>query len=180
MDPIRDIQVLAPMHRGNTGVARVNEAVQQALNPHGELIPRRTFRKGDKVMQLRNNYELDVYNGDVGIVNVVDADAREVEIKFDDRSVLYSFDDLDELTLAYAITVHKSQGSEYPAVVVLLLPQHYMLLQRNVLYTAITRGRRLVIIVGDQKAVGMAIANTSVAARNTRLADRLRNVGINK
>ncbi len=180
MDPIRDIQVLAPMHRGNTGVDRVNEAVQQALNPHGELLPRKTFRKGDKVMQLRNNYELDVYNGDVGIVNVVDADAREVEIKFDDRSVLYSFDDLDELTLAYAITVHKSQGSEYPAVVVLLLPQHYMLLQRNVLYTAITRGKRLVIIVGDQKAVGMAIANTSVAARNTRLSDRLRNLGMNK
>ena len=180
MDPIRDIQVLAPMHRGNTGVARVNEAVQQALNPHGELLPRRTFRKGDKVMQLRNNYELDVYNGDVGIVSVVDAEAREVEIRFDDRSVLYSFDDLDELTLAYAITVHKSQGSEYPAVVVLLLPQHYMLLQRNVLYTAITRGKKLVIIVGDQKAVGMAIANTTVAARNTRLADRLRNVGMDK
>lgn len=174
-DPIRDIQILAPMHRGNTGVTRVNEAVQQALNPNGQEIARRTFRKGDKVMQLRNNYELDVYNGDVGVVGVVDADAREAEVRFDDRTVLYAFDDLDELSLAYAVTVHKSQGSEYPAVVMLLLPQHYMLLQRNVLYTAITRGKKLVIIVGDPKAIGMAISNTTVAARNSRLADRLRN-----
>jgi exodeoxyribonuclease V alpha subunit len=175
MDPIRDIQILAPMHRGNAGVTRINEAVQQALNPNGEALPRKTFRKGDKVMQLRNNYELDVYNGDVGVLGVVDADAREAEIRFDDRSVLYAFDDLDELSLAYAVTVHKSQGSEYPAVVMLLLPQHYMLLQRNVLYTAITRGKKLVIIVGDPKAVGMAISNTTVAARNSRLSDRLRN-----
>jgi exodeoxyribonuclease V alpha subunit len=174
LDPIRDVQVLAPMHRGNTGVTRINEAIQQALNPNGEPLPRRSFRCGDKVMQLRNNYELDVYNGDVGLVKVVDAEARELMVQFEDRSVLYSFDDLDDLTLAYAVTVHKSQGSEYPAIVLLLLPQHYLLLQRNVLYTAITRGKRLVIIVGDQKAVGMSIGNTTVATRHSRLADRLR------
>ena len=174
LDPIRDVQVLAPMHRGNTGVARINEAIQQALNPNGEPLPRRSFRCGDKVMQLRNNYELDVYNGDVGLVKVVDAEARELMVQFDDRSVLYSFDDLDNLTLAYAITVHKSQGSEYPAVVLLLLPQHYLLLQRNVLYTAITRGKKLVIIVGDQRAVEMSISNTTVATRHSRLSDRLR------
>ena len=174
LDPIRDVQVLAPMHRGNTGVARINEAIQQALNPNGEPLPRKSFRCGDKVMQLRNNYELDVYNGDVGLVKVVDAEARELMVQFDDRSVLYSFDDLDNLTLAYAITVHKSQGSEYPAVVLLLLPQHYLLLQRNVLYTAITRGKKLVIIVGDQRAVEMSIGNTTVATRHSRLSDRLR------
>jgi len=174
LDPIRDVQVLAPMHRGNIGVTRINEAIQQALNPNGEPLPRRSFRCGDKVMQLRNNYELDVYNGDVGLVKVVDAEARELMVQFEDRSVLYSFDDLDDLTLAYAVTVHKSQGSEYPAIVLLLLPQHYLLLQRNVLYTAITRGKRLVIIVGDQKAVGMSIRNTTVATRHSRLADRLR------
>ena len=174
LDPIRDVQVLAPMHRGNTGVARINEAIQQALNPNGEPLPRKSFRCGDKVMQLRNNYELDVYNGDVGLVKVVDAEARELMVQFDDRSVLYSFDDLDNLTLAYAVTVHKSQGSEYPAVVLLLLPQHYLLLQRNVLYTAITRGKKLVIIVGDQRAVEMSIGNTTVATRHSRLSDRLR------
>ncbi len=175
LDPRRDIQVLAPMHRGDSGVARINEALQQALNPHGDAVPRKAFRSGDKVMQLRNNYELDVFNGDVGYVAHVDAEARELEVLFDDRRVLYGFDDADELALAYAVTVHKSQGSEYPAVVLLLLPQHYMLLQRNVLYTAVTRGKKLVIIVGDPKAVGMAAHNTSVAARYTRLADRLRN-----
>ena len=175
LDPMRDLQVLAPMHRGDSGVTRLNEALQQALNPGGEPVPRKAFRRGDKVMQLRNNYELDVYNGDVGVVTVVDAEAKEIEVQFDDRPVLYGFDDLDELTLAYAVTVHKSQGSEYPAVVILLLPQHYLLLQRNVLYTAVTRGKKLVIIVGDPKAIGMAIHNTSAAARHTRLADRLRN-----
>jgi exodeoxyribonuclease V alpha subunit len=175
LDPMRDIQVLAPMHRGPAGISRVNEAIQQALNQDGEELPRKSFRKGDKVMQTRNNYELETYNGDIGVVSVVDADANEVEIRFDDRTVLYTFDDLDELSLAYAITVHKSQGSEYPAVILLLMPQHYMLLQRNVLYTAVTRGKRIVIIVGDPKALGMAISNANVIARNTRLADRLRN-----
>ena len=173
LDPVRDIQVLAPMHRGEAGVTRLNEALQEALNPAGERIAQRPFRRGDKVMQMRNNYELDVYNGDVGIVTLLDTEAGELEITFDDRVVLYPLAELDDVVPAYAATVHKSQGSEYPAVILLLLPQHYMLLQRNVLYTAITRGKRLVIIVGDSKAVDMALHNTKVAMRYSHLSDRL-------
>ena len=137
----------------------------------------RTLRSGDKVMQLRNNYELDVYNGDVGIITLLDVDAKELEVTFDDgRVVLYAFDQLDDLGLAYAATIHKSQGSEYPMVVLAFLPQHYMMLQRNVFYTAITRGKNHVIVVGDAKAVGMAVRNSKIVLRNTRLAERLRNV----
>ncbi len=175
LDPMRDIQVLAPMHRGAGGVARLNEALQAALNPAGEPILHKPFRKGDKVIQLRNNYELEVYNGDVGVITVVDAEAAELEVRFDDRTVIYPLIETDDLVPAYAMTVHKSQGSEYPAVVLVLLAQHYLLLQRNMLYTAITRGKKLVIIVGDPKAVGMAIRNTQVATRHSRLVDRLRN-----
>jgi exodeoxyribonuclease V alpha subunit len=127
-------------------------------------------------MQLRNNYDLDVYNGDVGIVSVVDDKLKEIQVQFDDRAVLYPFDTLGELTLAYATTIHKSQGSEYPAVVVPMLTQHYMMLQRNVLYTAITRASRVVVIVGDPKAVALAVHNVKVMKRNTRLAERLRNM----
>ena len=175
LDPKRDIQVLTPMHRTETGVIRLNETLQAALNPDGEPVPRKAFRLGDKVMQLRNNYELDVYNGDVGVVSLVDEEAKEMQVQFDDRVVLYGFDDLDDLTLAYAATVHKSQGSEYPAVVLALMPQHYLLLQRNMLYTAITRGEKLVVIVGDPKAVAMAVRNNQVTRRHTRLAERLSN-----
>ena len=138
-----------------TGVARRGDYRKRGSpflykNADGEPVPRKAFRLGDKVMQLRNNYELDVYNGDVGVVTLVDEDAKEMQVQFDDRVVLYGFDDLDDLTLAYAATVHKSQGSEYPAVVLALMPQHYLLLQRNMLYTAITRGEKLVVIVGDR------------------------------
>lgn len=176
IDPVRDIQVLAPMRRGDSGVNRLNEALQLALNPEGLPVPRRAFRQGDKVMQLRNNYDLDVFNGDVGIISLVDIEAAELEVTFDDeRKVLYRFDEADNLGLAYAATVHKSQGSEYPAVVLAFLPQHYMMLQRNVLYTGITRAKRLVILVGNAKAVGMAVRNSKTAQRNTRLPERLRN-----
>jgi len=176
LDPIRDIQVLSPMRRGETGMLRVNEALQAAMNPDGEPIAKRDLRKGDKVMQLRNNYELDVYNGDVGVITQVDTAAKEVEVAYDgQRRVLYGFDDLDDLGLAYAMTVHKSQGSEYPAVVIPMLSQHYMMLQRNVLYTAITRGKRLVVLVGEEKAINMAVHNSRIARRNTRLTERLRN-----
>lgn len=175
LDPLKDIQVLAPMHRGETGVANLNRALQQTLNPKGTTVPRKSFRLGDKVIQQRNNYELDVYNGDIGTVTLVDEEAKELQVQVDDRVVLYSFDDLDNLALAYAVTVHKSQGSEYPAVVMPIVPQHYMLLQRNVLYTAITRGKQLVVLVGHPKALGMAVRSTDVTRRNTRLAERLRN-----
>jgi len=176
LDPIHDIQVLSPMRRGETGMIRINEALQAAMNPEGSPIAKRDLREGDKVMQLRNNYELDVYNGDVGVITRVDTVAKEVEVAYEDqRRILYGFDDLDDLGLAYAMTVHKSQGSEYPAVVVPMLSQHYMMLQRNVLYTAITRGKQLVVIVGDEKAINMAVNNSRLSHRNTLLAERLRN-----
>ena len=176
LDPKRDIQVISPMHRGEAGVAQINESLQEALNPTGTPVPRRTLRVGDKVLQTRNNYELDVYNGDVGVLTVLDEANKEVQVNYDDRAVLHPFDDLDDLTLAYAVTVHKAQGSEYPCVVLALLNQHYMLLQRNMLYTAITRGKQLVIVVGHPAAVSTAIRNTSTSRRNTRLAERLRNM----
>ncbi|GMU94271.1 MAG: ATP-dependent RecD-like DNA helicase [Candidatus Hydrogenedentota bacterium] len=175
LDPLRDIQVLAPMHRGDAGVARLNEALREALNPGAATVAHRPFGLKDKVMQTRNNYELDVYNGDVGIITNIDETAKEAVVEFDDRSVLYAFDQLDELTLAYASTVHKAQGSEYPAVVIPMLTQHYMMLQRNVLYTALTRASRLVVIVGDPKAVTLAVRNVRTVRRNTRLAERLAN-----
>ena len=176
LDPVRDIQVLAPMRRGEAGVERVNSAIKDALNPHGAPVPRREFGAGDKVMQLRNNYDLDVFNGDTGVITLVDTDAGEMQVAFDDqRQVLYPFEETDNLTLAYCATVHKSQGSEYPAVVLSFLPQHYMMLQRNVLYTAVTRGKRLVVVVGSKKALAMALRNNGIARRNTRLAERMRN-----
>jgi exodeoxyribonuclease V alpha subunit len=176
LDPIRDIQVLSPMRRGETGMIRVNEALQAALNPNGKPIAKHDLRDGDKVMQLRNNYELDVYNGDVGVISRVDEGALEVEVSYDDqRRVLYGFDELDDLGLAYAMTVHKSQGSEYAAVVIPMLSQHYMMLQRNVLYTAITRGKKIVVIVGEEKAINMAVRNSQITRRNTLLSERLRN-----
>jgi len=126
-------------------------------------------------MQLRNNYELEVYNGDVGRIGTVDEEAKEFEVGFEDgRKVIYTFDDLDNLGLAYAATVHKSQGSEYPAVVLTFMSQHYMMLQRNLLYTAITRGKQLVVTVGDPKAIAMAVKNSRLTHRNTHLSDRLR------
>ena len=163
------------MHRGDTGVANLNRVLQEILNTGGAPVAGRSFRLGDKVIQLRNNYDLDVYNGDIGVVTLVEEEVKEVEVQFDDRRVLYPFEDLDDLGLAYATTVHKAQGSEYPAVVIPLVLQHFLLLQRNVLYTAITRGKQLVVLVGQPKALGMAIRNIDSTRRHTRLADRLRN-----
>ena len=176
LHPLRDIQALAPMRRGQAGVESINQALKAAINPNGALVPRRSFGMGDKVMQTRNNYELDVYNGDVGVVTLIDEDADEIEVCFEDeKRVIYPMDETDDLTPAYCATVHKSQGSEYPALVLSFLPQHYMMLQRNLLYTAITRGKKLVVIVGTAKAVAMAVHNSKIMDRNTRLADRLRN-----
>lgn len=174
-DPKRDVQVLAPMRRGEAGVTRLNETLQEALNPGGSRIERRLFGVGDKVMQLSNDYELDVFNGDVGIVTLVDAETREAQITYDDRVVLYGFDDLDEVGLAYASTVHKAQGSEYPAVVMPMVNEHFLLLQRNILYTGVTRASKIVVIVGDPKALARAVRNIRPTQRNTRLADRLAN-----
>lgn len=175
LDPIRDIQVLPPMHRGDAGVTRLNEALRDALNPNAPRVGQRAFGLRDKVMQTRNNYDLEVFNGDVGIVTQVLEDQRRVIVEFDGRPVAYDDEQLDELTLAYASTVHKAQGSEYPAVVVPMLTQHFMMLQRNVLYTAITRASRIVVMVGDRRSIGRAVHNVRSTRRNTRLSERLQN-----
>ncbi len=178
-DPHHDIQVLTPTHRGPAGVATLNSLLQEALNParpgcSAKRFGAVTFRVGDRVMQLRNNYDLDVYNGDIGVVTAIDTVEQLLHVQFEsERAVAYDFELLDELTLAYAISVHKSQGGEYPAVVVPLLMQHYTLLQRNLLYTAVTRARELVVLVGDRKAIAIAVGNNNVQQRYTGLGWRL-------
>ena len=176
MDPLEDVQVLTPMRRNLLGTENLNFELQKALNPSGPAIARggTVFRTGDRVMQLRNNYDKDVYNGDVGFVKSVDAEARSLVVLFDGRPVTYGPGDLDELVLAYATTIHKSQGSEYPAVIVLVHTQHYVMLQRNLLYTAITRGKKLVLLIGVPYAVNRAIDTNVVRERRTSLAERMR------
>lgn len=175
-DPVEEIQVLSPMHRGIIGAQRLNDILQEALNPQKQSVERagRTFRLHDKVMQLKNNYDKEVFNGDLGRVRAIDQENQELRIEVDGRMVSYDFSELDELTLAYAVTVHKSQGSEYPAVVLPLLTQHYMMLQRNLLYTAITRARKLVVIVGSKKALAIAVRNDKTQRRYTLLKERLK------
>jgi exodeoxyribonuclease V alpha subunit len=171
-----DTQVLTPMHKGVCGSENLNRELQATLNPTGPAIQRfgRTYRVGDRVMQVRNNYDKDVFNGDLGRVKRLDLVEQELIVEMDEREIRYDFTDIDELVPAYAISVHKSQGNEYPAVIIPLLTQHYVLLQRNLLYTAITRGKKLVILVGSQKALAIAIRNNKTATRFSRLRDRLR------
>ncbi len=178
-DPIRDVQVLTPMHRGEAGTAKLNERLQAALNPAGVSVKvgQRLYRLGDKVMQLKNDYEREVYNGDVGVVARLDHENRTLVARFDDREVAYGETDLDELTLAYATSIHKSQGSEYPAVVIPIQMHHFVMLSRNLLYTAVTRGKRLVVLVADPRAIKMSLAETRKGWRATALADRLRQAG---
>ncbi|MBM3277336.1 MAG: ATP-dependent RecD-like DNA helicase [Candidatus Handelsmanbacteria bacterium] len=175
LDPIEDIQVLAPMYRGETGASNLNQALQQRLNPKEQGWKRGgvEYRVGDKVMQVRNNYEKGVFNGDVGRLRAIDPENQVVRVLFEEE-VEYEFSELDELVLAYAVSVHKSQGSEYRAVVLPLTTQHYLMLQRNLLYTAITRARELVVMVGTKKALGIAVRNGRTAERHTALAARLR------
>lgn len=176
--PSSEIQVLSPMHRGVVGVGLLNERLQATLNPPGPNVPQRQlgnryFRPGDRVMQIRNNYDKDVYNGDLGIVTEVDLEMQKLTVMMDGRAVPYDFLELDELTHAFAISVHKSQGSEFSAVVIPILTTHYMMLQRNLLYTAITRARQLVVLVGQPRAIRMAVMNDKVAARYSGLRNRL-------
>ena len=175
LDPLEDVQVLTPMRRNTLGTDNLNTELQKALNPHGDSISRggTVFRAGDRVMQLRNNYDKDVYNGDVGFVKAVNPDDRSLVVTFDGRPVRYEPGDLDELVLAYATTIHKSQGSEYPAVIILIHTQHYVMLQRNLLYTAITRGRKLVLLMGVPYAIDRAIQTNTVRERRTSLAELL-------
>ena len=181
MDPMLDVQVLSPMRRNALGTENLNMLLQQRLNPDGPSVQRGAvfFRKGDRVMQLRNNYDKDVFNGDVGFVAEAYPSERKLVVTFDGRPVEYAAGDLDELALAYATTIHKSQGSEYPAVIVLLHNQHYMLLQRNLLYTAITRGKRLVLVIGSRWAAEKAIETNTVRSRRTSLGERLAAMGDN-
>lgn len=174
-DPMQDIQVLTPMHKGAAGAQNLNTLLQQALNPETRRLVRggRSFRLGDKVMQIRNNYDKDIYNGDIGRIAALFPDESRIDVNFDDRTVSLEGAELDELVLAYATSIHKSQGSEYPAVVVPVLPQHYVLLQRNLLYTAVTRGKKLVVLVGSQRAIAIAINNNATRTRYTMLEHRL-------
>ena len=160
LDPVRDIQVLTPMNRGPAGAVALNEALQSALNPSGAALVRgsRTYRVGDKVMQLRNDYDKNIYNGDVGLVSGIDPEEAGMTVRFEERDVALEGSDLDNLVLAYACTVHKSQGSEYPAVVIPLLTTHFVMLSKNLLYTAVTRGKRLVVLVCDPRALQLAVA----------------------
>ena len=174
LNSIEDIQVLVPMYRGETGANNLNQVLQDKLNPRGQEMTRGgiRFRVGDKVMQVRNNYDRDVFNGDIGRVHGIEDDI--LHVRFQDRVLEYEFSELDELVLAYAMSVHKSQGAEFRAVVMPLTTQHYMMLQRNLLYTAITRARELVILVGTKQALGMAVRNNRVAERHTTLSQRIR------
>ena len=171
----QDIQVITPMQRGELGARNLNLRLQAALNPRGPAIERYgwTFRVGDKVMQMENDYDKDVFNGDIGRITGLDEVERELKVRFDDREVAYDFQEMDEVSLAYATTIHKSQGSEYPCVVIPIHTQHYILLQRNLLYTAITRGRKLVILVGTVKAMAIAVHKMESHSRVTTLKDRL-------
>lgn len=173
--PTSDIQVLTPMQRGVVGAANLNMALQTVLNP-GQVSLNRSgysFRQGDRVMQLRNNYDKEVFNGDLGYIERVDMEDRTLFVCFDGRTVEYDVSELDELTLAYAITIHKSQGSEYPIVVMPVLMTHYVMLQRNLIYTGITRAKKICVLVGTKKALSFAIRNLSVLKRNTKLKERL-------
>ncbi|MDR3567738.1 MAG: ATP-dependent RecD-like DNA helicase [Syntrophobacteraceae bacterium] len=174
-DPIDDIQVLTPMHKGTIGAGNLNAQLQEMLNPSEHSVSRwgRNFRVRDKVMQIKNNYDKEVFNGDIGRITGIDEEAQELSISFDGRQVDYDFTDLDEVVLAYAVSVHKAQGSQYPVVVIPLHTQHYMLLQRNLIYTGITRGQKLVIMVGTPKALSIAVKNNRTRKRYTRLAERI-------
>ena len=174
-DPIDDIQVLTPMHKGIVGASNLNITLQQVLNPREDGITRggRNFRISDKVMQIRNNYDKEVFNGDIGRILNIDTETQEVTISFGGKTVAYDYPDLDEIVLAYAVSVHKSQGSEYPAVVIPILTQHYVLLQRNLIYTGVTRGKKLVVIIGTKKALAIGVKNNKTEKRYTYLRYRL-------
>ena len=180
--PSSEIQVLTPMQRGLVGAANLNQELQKALNPPMQGVPgaqglRRggfVFRVRDKVMQIRNNYEKEVFNGDIGVVESVDTEDRTLVVRFDERAVEYDVSELDELVLAYAATIHKAQGSEYPIVVMPVLMNHYIMLQRNLIYTGITRARKILVIAGTKKALSYAVHNVTVTERNTLLCQRLK------
>ena len=167
--------MLTPMQRGVVGATNLNQALQAAVNPQGQGLKRGgyIFRTGDKVMQIRNNYDKEVFNGDIGVIADVDQEEKNLIVVFDARRVEYDISELDELVLAYATTIHKSQGSEYPIVVIPVLMSHYIMLQRNLIYTGITRAKKILVLVGTKKALAYAVRNVTVTKRNTMLKERL-------
>ena len=173
--PLSKIQVLTPMQRGVVGSANLNLVLQEALNPSKEGLNRGgyNYRKGDRVMQIRNNYDKEVFNGDLGYVESVNMEDRTLTVNFEDRRVEYDISELDELSLAYATTIHKAQGSEYPIVVMPVLMKHYVMLQRNLIYTGITRAKKICVLIGSTKALAYAIRNLTVSDRNTKLKERM-------
>jgi exodeoxyribonuclease V alpha subunit len=177
LKPLTDIQILAPMHRGTCGTAALNERLQQALNPAGQRpefsFGERHFRVGDRVMQTVNNYDKGVFNGELGQITAIDHRAKTFSLSFDIGVVDYEWAEADQILHAYAVTVHKSQGSEFPAVVMPLLTQHYVMLQRNLVYTAMTRARKLLIMIGTRRALAIALGNNAPTLRHTRLVQRL-------
>jgi len=175
LDPVDDIQVITPMHKGVIGTIHLNQVLQKALNPHSDSFQNNgsMFKYNDKVMHLKNNYQKEVFNGDIGRISSIDIEERKFTVEYDGRPVEYDFTEADELSLAYAISVHKSQGSEYPAVIVPLMTQHFVLLQRNLLYTAMTRGKELVILIGTRRALDIALKNDKPKQRLSGLAKRL-------
>ncbi|MFZ5944178.1 MAG: ATP-dependent RecD-like DNA helicase [Bacillota bacterium] len=176
VDPVGDIQVITPMQRGEAGARNLNEVLQEALNPNNTFLNNGgvKYKLYDKVMQIKNNYEKNVFNGDIGRITHIDLEDKQVKIRFDDVDVEYDVTELDEVVLAYATTVHKSQGSEYKIVVAPLVTQHYMMLQRNLLYTCVTRAKKVLVLVGSARALAMAVKNNTVSQRNTKLAERLK------
>jgi exodeoxyribonuclease V alpha subunit len=173
--PLKDIQVLAPMKRGVIGTENLNAALQEVLNPKENPLLRngQKYTPGDKVMQIRNNYEKEVYKGDIGRITAIDVVEQELSVNFDDREVVYDFSELDELVLAYAVSVHKYQGSECPCIVMPVHTSHFKLLHRNLLYTGVTRGKKLVVLVGTKKALALAVNNDEVKKRYTGLRQAL-------
>jgi len=175
MNPVKDIQVLTPMYKGCLGASNLNQRLQDALNPGQSRIRKgdKEFRVGDRIMQIKNNYNKDVFNGDVGFIEQIDNNSLIVRMG-DGRIIIFENDELDELQLAYAVTVHKAQGSEYPAVLVVLHEQHHIMLRRNLFYTAVTRGKQLVMCIGTSKAINRAIRNDRTRLRYTTLSQRMR------
>jgi exodeoxyribonuclease V alpha subunit len=177
-DPATDVQVLCPMTRGAVGTRNLNQVLQQLINPpnpaKAEIARGGTIlRVGDRIIQLKNDYDREVFNGDLGIIAAIDSEEQEVMVRFDDRDVTYDYADLNEIALAWAVTTHKSQGSEYPVVILPMYMQHYLMLSRNLLYTGLTRAKKLAIIVGSKKAIGLAIKQQQQSQRYTRLSERL-------
>jgi exodeoxyribonuclease V alpha subunit len=175
-NPLRDIQVLSPMHKGIIGTMNLNRALQGALNPSRDIVERTgyQFRRGDKVMQIRNNYAKGVYNGDIGTISQIDRNEQRIMVKYDGHFVEYESCELDELILAYAVSVHKSQGSEYRAVILPVMTQHFILLQRNLIYTGVTRAKELAVLIGTRQALAIALRNNKPQKRMTRLCQRIR------